>query len=540
MRIALRGFVGLSAVLVFILPVSGADPANKNAAITARLTATIDRELSADWSARQITPAADADDAEFLRRVSLDLIGRIPRVAEVRAFLADTTPDKRARLVEKLMTMPAFASHLASTTRTDWLPQSLTNQQYIYTGSQFEEWLRKRIAENQPINETVRTVLSAKVGPRLRGGIPADARTPDDFALVAFFQANEVKPENLAATVSRAFMGVKLECAQCHDHPFNASLTRDQFWEFAAFFGEFAALPPVSPSFVGALQPQFLVNRLTIPNTNRTLVAAFPNGASPKWTLDRTPRTELVDWLVSPSNPYFARNATNRLWAHFFGIGIVDPVDETSEANPPSHPRLLDALATALVESGYDQRAMIRAIVASKAYSRSSQLSHPSQADARRFARMPVRGLTANQIYDSFLAATGQRDLTPRSQPFVDPRSDVGRGVFRTQFADTGKTTETQTSILQALMLMNGKAVADQTSLERSEVLAAVVDAPFLDIPKQVETLFLAAMTRKPTPEEAERFTSYVERGGASGNKSQALADLFWVLLNSTEFLFNH
>jgi hypothetical protein len=155
---------------------------------------------------------------------------------------------------------------------------------------------------------------------------------------------------------------------------------------------------------------------------------------------------------------------------------------------------------------------------------------------------MHARGLTGNQIYDSFLAATGTADRVPRNQQFFDPRgADAGRNSFRALYGQViNKPTETQTSILQALMMMNGRIVADQTSVSNSQTLAAIIDAPFLDTEKKVDAVFLAALTREPSPEERERFGSYVERGGPSGDKKKALADVFWVLLNSTEFLFNH
>jgi len=540
MRIANIRWAGLGVLLAFT-GVSRAEPspAAKDMLVTI-LTASIDKHLAEDWANRKITPAAEADDSEYVRRVYLDLVGRTPRVAETRAFLADKSPDKRAKLVERLMTSPGFSMHFASLTRTDWLPQSLTNPQFVFTGNQFEDWLKRKYAANVPLDKIARELLTAKVQVGQRGQVAFDQNAnPDTLALAAFYQANEVKPEQIGSTASRIFLGVKLECAQCHDHPF-ATYTREQFWQFAAFFGEFTPLPPTSPSFVGPLLPNHDTNRLTIPNTTRTITARFFSGEVPNWSPDRTPRQELAVWLTSDENPYFAKNLVNRLWAQLLGIGITDPVDEPGEQNPPSHPALLQELADGLVASGFDQRVLIRAILASQAYNLTSRTSHPSQNDPRRFAKMNMKGLTANQIYDSFLSATGQKDATPRGQQFFNPNDENGRSAFRNLFTLNGKATETQTSILQALMMMNSKMIANQTSLNNSDVLAAVIDAPFLDTDKQVDTLFLAAFTREPTAEEREKYTSYVERGGPSGDKKKALADVFWVLLNSPEFLFNH
>ena len=543
MRTPVRWWV---AILLAAAP-AVAQAADKDA-VAHRLTAAIDRHLAADWQARNITPAPDADDAEFCRRVYLDLVGRIPRVAEVRVFVADRSADKRAKLVDRLMLTPSFAIHFAGATRADWLPQTLTDQRSGFFGFQLEDWLRKQYAANAPLDELVKKLLTAKVSVGQRGQVQfdPDGRNTELFALQNFYQANDVKPEQLAATVSRAFLGVKLECAQCHDHPF-APYSQEQFWEFAAFFGEFTPLPPVSPSFVGPLLPQYDMNRLTIPKGNkasgtRVVTARYFDGSDPDWSADRTPRQELAAWLTAKDNPYFARNLANRVWAHFFGVGIVEPVDEPGDQNPPSHPDLLAELGAGFAEAGYDLRIMVRAVTASKAYGLASKQTDAGQSDPRRFARMHARGLTGNQIYDSFLAATGAQDRVPRNQQFFDPRGDqAGRNAFRALYGQViNKPTETQTSILQALMMMNGRPVADQTSVERSETLAAILDAPFLDTEKKVDAVFLAALTRAPSPEERERFSSYVERGGPSGDKKKALADVFWVLLNSTEFLFNH
>lgn len=527
---------------ILAVPASAAEP-SATAKKVAAITAAIDRHLTADWSARNIKPAAEADDAEFCRRVYLDIIGRIPKVSEVRAFEADTATDKRAKVVELLLSKPSHATHFASVARSKWLPETLTDFQTMYLGQQFEDWLKRRYSQNMKMDEVVRTILTAEVFLGQRGQFqprqPNRAYDADQYAIQAFYQSSQSKPENLGSTVTRAFLGVKLECAQCHDHPF-APYTREQFWQFAAFFGEFTPLPPTGPSFVGPLKPQADKNTLAIGGTGKRVTAKFMDGTSPTWTDVKSPREELADWVTAPENPYFARNLANRLWAQLFGVGIVDPIDEPSDSNPPSHPELLDALAKAYADCGFDQRVMIRGIVASKAYNLTSKISHPSQGEARRFARMNVKSLTGHQIYDSLATATGVRDNQPRNQAYYDQGGAVTRFSIKTLFPDPPKPTETQTSILQALAMMNGKLTAEQTSLDKSEILAAVLDAPFLDTEKRLETLFFTALTRKPTPEEREKLASYVDRGGPSGDKKRALADVFWVLLNSPEFLFNH
>ncbi|QEL14870.1 DUF1549 and DUF1553 domain-containing protein [Limnoglobus roseus] len=527
--------------LVLLAPAVGfaADPAK--AALAKKLSAAIDRHLEADWTARGIKPAAVADDAEFLRRASLDVIGRIPRVAEVTEFLADPAADKRAKLVDRLLTMPAYSRHFAYTTRQAWLPQTSTDVRFFFNGTQFEGWLQAQFRKNAAADEMVRQVLTAPVSPeQARGGFGRDRNNPELSPLVAFYQAFEGRPENLSAAATRQFLGIKLECAQCHDHPF-ATYTKEQFWQTAAFFGEYAALPPVPPSFVGPLPPQYGKNQMTIPNTETTLVATFLNGSRPDWQPDRNPREELAAWLTGKDNPFFAKNLTNRMWARFFGIGLIDPIDEPGDANPPSHPELLDELAAGFVVSGFDHHTLIRAITGSRAYQLTSKLSHPTQGDPRRFAKMGMKGLNGGQIFDSFVIATGLKNAGSLiDEGENDFRDRTLRGKFLKMYPTGTKSIDTQTSILQALLMMNGKQMEQQTNVDTSETLAAVVDSPFLATEERIDTLFLAVMNRKATDEEREKYGSYVDRGGPSGDKKKAIGDVMWVLLNSTEFLFNH
>jgi hypothetical protein len=539
----------IMAALVFPAITYGADaaPPKPTTDPADALAALIDKHLAKDWEARGIIPAETADDAEFVRRVYLDVLGRAPKASEARAFLEDKAADKRTKLVDQLLKMPGHAIHFASITREQWLPQTNGNFQLAQFGVQFEQWLRGQFRENTPADKMVRRILTVKVSvnnqnPMFRFVQP-DPNEPDAFNITGFYSANEGKPENVGSTVSRLFLGVKLECAQCHDHPF-ASYTRDQFWQFAAFFAELNPLAGPRPGFVGPMQPQSERNSLAVPGTNNKVVrATFFDGTDPDWVPERSPRQELADWLVSAKNPYFAKNMANRMWAHFFGNGIQDPVDEPGENHPQSHPELLTELGRAFAENGFDNRYLIRAITRSRAYNLTSKMTHPGQADPRRFARMSLKGLSPAQLFDSMVAATGFREPAyMRNQQnfgFIQPGNP--RSQFLGRFASNERATETNTTILQALMLMNGDFIGDQTSLARSEILAAVADMPGWDTNQRVTNLFLTAFARNPTPEELEKFSSYVDRGGANNNnKKQALADVFWVLLNSPEFLFNH
>jgi hypothetical protein len=495
------------------------------------LARRVDKLVAAAWKERGVTPGRPADDGEFLRRAYLDLAGRVPRVAEARAFLDDPSPDKRRKLIDQLLDGPHYVTHLSNTWREVLLPGGGNNPQAPFFGSQLEAWLRRSFRDNAPYDRMVREVLTVPVAFNARGGQPLAAATAP---LLAFYQANELKPENLAAATSRAFLGVKLECAQCHDHPF-ASWSRDQFWQFAAFFSGIQA-PAANNGRLVAAAEKADSRELKVPDTDRVVRARFLDGGEPAWQEKVGTRATLAEWLTAAENPYFARAAANRVWAHLFGVGLVDPVDDLGADNPPSHPELLDELAGQFAAHQFDLKYLLRAVALSRAYQLSSDVTDPTQSDLRAFARMPLKGLTPEQLYDSLVVATGYRETNNTNNRFFGPRAE-----FLAKFNNaTDRRTEAQTSILQALALMNGKFVADATSLERSEVLAAIADAPFLDDAQRVEALYLAALARKPRPEEVARLAPYVARGGVSGDPKKALTDVFWALLNSSEFILNH
>ncbi|MFO0846671.1 MAG: DUF1549 and DUF1553 domain-containing protein [Gemmataceae bacterium] len=496
------------------------------------LARKIDRHVNAGLEARKAVAAPLAGDGEFVRRVYLDLAGRIPRVSEVRAFLDDRSPDKRRRLVEKLLTGPNYVYHLTNVWRALLIPSG--NEQAQFLNNSIQDWVRPRVRDNVPYDKVARELVTAAVGSsgnlRAPGAMPVVAGGP-----IAFYQANEHKPENLAAATSRLLLGVKIECAQCHDHPF-AKWTKKQFWEYAAFFSGIRSAGG-NQGLNAAVTDVKTSNEITIAGSEKKVKAKFLDGTEPGWKDDVATREVLADWMTRPDNPFFARTAVNRMWEHFFGVGLVDPTDDFRDENPASHPELLDELARAFVEHKYDLKYLIRAITSSQAYQRSSEQTDASQEDLRSFARMPLKGLTPEQVFDSLATAVGFRGER------MAPRFGQGgsRGEIQSRFSNpVDRRTETQTSILQALALMNGRFVSDATSLERSETLAAVIDLPFLSTREKLDALFMAALSRPMRGSEVGRFVPYVEGGGPSRDGKRALADVFWVLLNSSEFILNH
>jgi hypothetical protein len=380
-----------------------------------------------------------------------------------------------------------------------------------------------------------REVITAPVVDR-RGRLDFFGRG-DTLRPVAFYIAKEGKPENLAAGTARFFLGTKLECAQCHDHPF-AKWTRQQFWEYAAFFAGIEA--ERQDDFIRNMRDNPERREIAISGGSQVVQANFLDGSEPPWKYKVSPRETLADWVTSKKNPYFAKAAANRIWDHLFGIGIVEPVDDLGDDNnKPSHPELLEELAKQLGDHEFDQKFLIRAIANSKAYQRTSEITTSSPLEPRLFARMPIKGLTGEQLFDSMAQATGyHEDRSQRNLFDFEERSPRTQIVMK--FALTDKRTEAQTSILQALALMNGKFISDMTAIDKGRTLAAVADAPFLDDAAKIEALYLATLSRKPRANESEKMLKYLQEGGAKKDKKAALADMFWALLNSAEFRLNH
>ena len=493
-----------------------------------RLAAEIDRLIAQNWEEDAISPAPLSDDAEFIRRVCLDLTGRIPPASEVRDFLNDERPDKRAALVERLLASPTYIVHNTNLWRAAMLPEADADQQIRFFLPGFEAWLRSRLAENRNYAEIAREVLTLDVSQEdVQGFTQAETPTP-----VAFYRAKEGKPENLAAATSRIFLGVRIECAQCHDHPFD-DWKQSEFWGYAAFFAE--VQPPMEDR--PAMND---LRSLMIPGTEEVVAARFLGGDEPAWADSQETREVLADWCVSTENPYFAKAAANRMWAHYFGIGIVEPLDDFGPYNPPSHPELLDVLGREFAAHEYDFKFLTRAIMASRTYQLSSRKTDDTQDTPRTFARMAVRAMAPEQIFDSLAQAVGYQQPFNPEQP-INFNNDAARQEFLDNFKNEADSpTERASTILQALQLMNGGFVTDATNLTDSQTLAAVIDAPFLDTPGKIEAMFLTTLSRRPTADESAMFEEYVRSGGPRNDEQAALSDVFWALLNSAEFLTNH
>ena len=524
----IRACIGV-ALCCWISPLAFADDVQD-------LADQIDRRIAAKWDSDGVTPAELAEDAEFLRRVSLHVAGSIPPVADVRKFLQGESPDQRRLLVDQLLESPHYITHFSHFWTRVMMPESATDLQGLALRPGFESWLRQHLANNTHYNALVYEIMTTPLaGDR---GMNATLQNANTLSPIAFFTTKQIKPENLAAATSRMFLGIRIECAQCHHHPYDA-WKQEQFWGYAAFFAGIERTTR-NEDFIGEVKEVFDRRELTIPEQETVVQATYLDGTQPQWRSKVSSRRTLADWMTARQNPYFARSAVNRIWGHFFGVGIVEPIDDFGGANVPSHPELLEELAADFAAHDFDLKYLIRAITTSKTYQRSSRQTHRSQTEPQHFSRMAVQGLTGEQLFDSIAVAVGHLESFQQQQPFQFNQTGP-RAEFLELFApDNNSPTERQTSILQALALMNGSFTASATSLEQSVTLTAIAEFPRMKTPDRIEALFLAALTRKPTAAEQARLTKYIDSGGPSKNSKQALADLFWALLNSSEFLFNH
>lgn len=491
----------------------------------AKMISLIDKTLSDAWQADAVVPAERSSDAEFLRRAFLDLTGRIPRVSETRTFLDDAAPNKREQLIGDLLERPGHPSHLADVWCRFLLPDTAAVNQ-IDGSNAFESWMRNRFAENRSYAEIVRELLLA-------------TGEPNESGPVLFYTSLELKPEKVAASTSRAFLGIQIQCAQCHNHPFD-KWTQNDFWGYAAFFAR------ISPQSTQAGRQGTVRDSTTgevmLPDSDEVVAPRFLLGKDAIKQNERSRRQLLAEWMTAPENPYFAKAAVNRIWAQLFGHGIIDPPDDMNEANAPRFGLLLDELAGYFASTNYDVRRFYQLLTMTNAYQLSSEHLSENDRPAGLFASMQLKMLTAEQLYNCVSVATCRPydDVLASVPSSRAKRAMTNRGTFVDKFrAPTGNPTEYRSGIPQALMLLNGKLVDDATDLDRSDILVSL-QAPFFTDDERVETLFLATLSRRPSAEMQQNFADYIAACRSEEEKQTALGNILWALLNSAEFAMNH
>ena len=494
----------------------------------------IDQLIDAKLQKLKIQPSPAVGDAVFLRRVSLDLTGQIPTPEQVRAFTADPTPArlKRSKLINKLIASPAFVDHW-TVKFADLLQNSrkYLGEKGVYS---FQEWIRERVAANRPYDVLVRDLLTSR------------GSSYDNPGANFFRVTPEAKPTMERTT--QVFLGVRMVCAQCHDHPFER-WTQNQYYEMAAFFSAVGVRPgyEVGEEIVFDKRDEIEMKhpkdgRVVKPNF---LVAATT--ASAKATpipSDASRRQALAEWLTSKDNPFFAKSTVNRVWSYFFGRGIIDPVDDIRASNPPINPALLDGLTKDFIAHNFDLRHLMRTIANSRTYQASIETNEWNAADLDNFSHAVPRRLSAEQLMDALTTATGVRpvlqDVPPETTAaqFVDPH--VGKEGFLDLFGRPARESacecerRSDLSLPQALNLVNGKTISDAVADSSGRVAKAILGGR---ADKEiVEDLYLSALSRAPSADEAALAMKYLQGKG----RAQRAQDLLWALVNSKAFLYNH
>lgn len=535
------GIAILGVFIVSLLPSAGQSQGpNYDKEAVKALSKRIDQHLARVWQKAKVTPEPKADDYVYFRRLNLDLAGRIPELNDVTAFIDNPSADKRWLWVDDLLSRKEHPRHFASVWRLLMLG-SQTNQQFQFLMPQFESWLRERVEKEAPLDKLVHELLMNQQQNMNMAFQRGNQQQPSPLL---FFLSNENKAENLAGATSRIFLGVKIECAQCHKHP-TAEWTREQFWEFAAFYSQApqARGPGVPAKKSGEPVVLFIPGKsIRIPETDKVVKAKFINGEEPKW--DGSPRKTLADWMTSPKNPYFAKAMADHIWSYLMGVSLLEPIMEPSDDAPITHPELLNDLSKGLIEHNFDAKFLIRAIVHSDAYQRSSGGKKLAEKEEYNlFVRMPMRALSPEQIYDSIRMATmkyGEEERPENPNQFNPFQGQSERQQFLAKFMNQDRRHEPQTSILQALFMMNSKFMATRTKAETSENLQGVINGQYENNEGRVLSMYRLIMSRVPHPEETSRLAQYLNERQARGQLAQGVTDIYWALLNTSEFLHNH
>jgi hypothetical protein len=555
-------------------------------------SADVDARVASEWQKAGVTPTPPAGDATWLRRVWLDVLGTIPPPEVARRFLADTSADKRARVIDELLASPLWADHWTAYWDDAWMGRDAKAPD-VDRGA-FRAWLHDVLARNVPWNEVVTQLVTAS-GLNSEGGSKKDAYANEGKTAapagvngaVNWTLKYQLNPQDMAGMASRTLLGVQIQCAQCHDHK-TEKWKQTDFQSFAAAFVRTRLVPLDRGKGMGD------VKRVEVRDLDRAaprfakmgdldaVMKAKP-AALDGTDLTRDPdgvRAALARWITGKDNPWFARALVNRMWGHFTGRGFVDPIDDLRPANPPAAPELLDALAADFVASGYDVKHLVKVIAGTTAYGVSaaplSEATMKADPDVKLWERFRVTPLGPEELLgalvsatklDAIVRATGRMDLAQiryrvkQRYGFlfdVDEESDAG---------------DYEGTISQALALLDGSVVAAGASVLPGSALADIMAAPGDDATK-IESLYLRVLSRLPDREEVDRWTAYVAdapstpapapvpRKGKKGGKGQApdplrrleertaaekgsarvhaYEDVLWALLNSSEFVLNH
>ena len=485
----------------------------------------IDKLIHQKLRKLRIAPSEICSDEVFLRRVYLDIVGMLPTVEEYERFMNNPVSAKREQLIDELLNRKEFAE-LWVLKWAELLQIRSSNQVSYKAMLLYYTWLQDKIARNVPTDVWVRELLSAT------GGTFKNPPTN--------YYQNETDLLKITENVAQVFMGMRIQCAQCHNHPFDR-WTMDDYYSFASFFSQIGRK--------GTDDPRELVifnaggGEINHPVLGRPMPPRFLGVSQPADVAGKDRRAVLANWLASPENPYFAKNLANIVWAHFFGQGIIHEVDDVRVSNPASNQELLDELAKKFTEYKYDFKKLVRDICTSATYQRATQPNPSNESDSRNFARASIRRIRAETLYDCISQVTETKDKFP-GLPLGARAVQIADGATTTYFLTTfGRATretvcscevKLEPTLSQSLHLLNGQTTG-------SKIVNGALVARRLNekkTPEQIiEELYIRCFSRKPTSEEMQKLVGMVS---ANPNKQQALEDIFWALLNAREFMFNH
>jgi hypothetical protein len=526
----------------------------------------INEQIARAWADADLQPSADATDGEWCRRVYLDLVGRIPSLAELEAFLGDSSPTKKAALVDRLLGddyVDEYSRNFTDVWTTILIGRNVDNERVSRPG--MRQYLRRAFKKNIPYDRLMEELVTAT-------GVNTNRRGLEGFNGATNFlsgKMEEMGVENgvqATAKTAQVFLGLQVQCTQCHNHPFNKG-KQNQFWELNAFFRQTAALRRrdgtqdvrwvelVDQDFAGeGGNPEEA--ELYYELRNGLMKVAYPvfvdgteiskSGYLPGTMENGEPygvnRRQELAGLIKAS-PFFPKAMANRMWGHFLGYGFTKPVDDLGDHNPPSHPELLDGLAEQFRENSFDIKSLIRWIVLSRPYALSSRATpgnkadDPSLGERPKFSRFYLRQMQAEQLYESLLTAT-EADQTRTGEDAAKAK-DRWLSQFVIAFGtDEGDDATTfNGSIPQVLMMFNGDLIKQATSVGKGGFLDKVSGSS-LKPPKKIDTLYMAALARPPSAKERQIASALLvaRRGDLAG----ALQDVWWAVLNSNEFIMNH
>ncbi|HLX64477.1 MAG TPA: DUF1549 and DUF1553 domain-containing protein [Planctomycetota bacterium] len=495
----------------------------------------IDELVHAKLQNLHILPSEICNDEQFVRRIYLDLIGLPPKPDEYRAFMADTSADKREKLVDALLKRDEFAD-LWAAKWSEWVKVITDNNGNNGADRKaavlYHDWIREQFKKNTPLNEFVRAQVT--------GSGSNFTSPPSNF--YTMIPPQNYEPKAVAQDISQLFTGIRIQCAECHNHPFDR-WTQDDYYGFVSFFTGVRRKPAGEPREFYVINDNNAAPMKHLLD-GRPMPPKLLGGPAPD-VKGKDPRIAFADWLTSPDNQLFRNNMANRVWEHFFGRGIVEPVDDFRISNPPSNRELLDGIGQKLADTKFDLKHLVRDICLSRTYQLSPTTNASNKSDDRQFSHAQLRRLRADVLLDSLSQATETTTRfngAPRGARAVElfeggrRLGDYFLKTFGLSSRETVCACETRTepTFAQSLHLINGRTI--QTKIEESKVIENLLKAN-KNSSEVVDELYVRALSRKPGSDEQKKLLDLI---GSQAGERKAFEDVYWALLNSTEFMFNH